>query len=208
LPEQTLRLPVRHVPGKVVGLVGREECALERVVVIGRHEQLWRDRISLLAQQARERCEEHVGVRRRVVRVEDPAELEIERSRAFGNRGVLGDAEQIGLFIGLERIAKLGDELLRELETAREVPPVLPAHARRAAAEVDPRPEERSHATGDDLLDDLGVMTFQVSHSRPSCVAPAARSSYSPIRARFGLRFKRWRARRPDAPPQRMRRPR
>ena len=84
-------------------------------------------RVTLLAQDARERSEELVDLRRRIICVEERAELQVERARPSRHRCVLRDAEEIRLLVLGKGIVEFGGQFVGQLDTARKVLAPLPS---------------------------------------------------------------------------------
>jgi hypothetical protein len=138
-------LAVGHVADDVERLPGLRERALERVVVVGRHDERARRPTSRRFEPARQRREEPVQRPDRVVGVEHLVQLVVQRSGARHHVRVLGDpAEVVQIDVG---ILEAGGQVASELGTARQVAATLPPSTRRPATEVRARSEQRDNPT-------------------------------------------------------------
>jgi hypothetical protein len=148
-------LRARGVVGdQVERLVDVAEGALQDIVVVGGHDQ-WvaGGGPSTTAQDRGQLGQELVQRRRRVVAVEQPPQLVVQRIGAHGQGHVLGHPGQVVLVAALvvEHAGQVVGELLaagQPVELAR-----VPGQLLGAAAQVGPGPQEHDHPAGPDLAD-------------------------------------------------------
>ena len=144
----------RDVREHVEGLVGLDEGALERVVVVGRDNKLIARLAEHLLECSRQSSQELVELRRLVVRIEDLSQALVERAAALHRFLVLRDADKV-VHVG-ERVAAAFRQILGELTAARQVLALLPGLIFSTTAEIHAGAEER---------DDLAVRKREREHS-------------------------------------------
>jgi hypothetical protein len=128
-----------HVDDNVVGLRRLVERPLHNVVVVGGDDELVAAPIAVSLEGRGQRSEEAVEGVRRVVGVEDIAQVLVQRALAAGQVDVLGDANEIGAIV--ERVAELIGEEACQFRPAGRVAVRVPGRVWRPVAEVRARPE-------------------------------------------------------------------
>ena len=166
MPEVALqRAGLRLVRDDVERLAGVLERALDQVVVVrGQDEQLLVG--AALAQKRRQTREQPVERARRIVGVEDVAELLVQRPPAEDRVEVLRDPQQVGI-AGVRELAVLG-ERPGQLTAARGEAAQLPGSLLRPVAEVRPRTQERDDVSSRDRLRDEREVPIIDVHVTPS----------------------------------------